>query len=154
MNYAHAAGLTLRADTRAIMLSELISEDSRTAADFEPLHRAFVTAAEDRECEVLEIVAADPAIAACLPSVYKNAEVDPAPTSWEDATAAGARLVAGLLYAVERPLRSVNADARGNLPPIGIVEAAQRLIGLELMAVWAPRAAAIRKAAYARRAVA
>lgn len=80
--------------------------------------------------------------------------MDPEPTSWEDATAAGARLVAGLLYAVEHPLRSIHADARGRLPSIGLVEAAQRLIGLELMSVWAPRAAAIRKAAYARTAVA
>ena len=154
MNYALSCGLTLRADTRAILLSELISDESRTADDFEALRRAFVTAAEDRECEVLEIVIADPATAACMPSVYTSAEADPEPTSWEEAAAAGARLVAGLLYAAQHPLRSVHADAKGHLPPIGIVEAAQRLIGLELMSVWAPRAAAIRKAAYARRSVA
>lgn len=69
MNYASPAGLTLRADTRAIMLSELVSDDSRTADDFEALRRAFVTAAEDRDFEVLEIVTADPAIAARLPRV-------------------------------------------------------------------------------------
>jgi hypothetical protein len=123
-------------DARAMLLSELISSTDRTAEDFEPLRAAFVKAVLDEDRVMI-----DPGVrlAKRLPSVFSDDQIDVAPVTPEAAETAGRRLVATLLQVVERPLRTPRESLVGQLPKITIVEAAQRLIAMELAGLWMPR---------------
>ncbi len=150
MGHDMRAHLTLTIDASAILISELVSAGCRTAADFAPARFALVDSGLDRDGRVAFMMTDDPEMAAHLTDGYSLADIDPEPTTQAEAEAAGERLVACLIRVAEHPLEAVRPDARGNLPKATLVEAAQRLIAIELAGLWHARAERVRKAILAR----
>ncbi len=128
--------IMLTLDARAMLLSELVDDKDRTAEQFEPVRKAFVTAVLDEERVMVDVAVR---MAKAIPPSYSDDQIDVAPVTREAAEAAGRRLVETLVRVAERPLRTPKENFLGQLPEITLVEASQRLIAMELAGLWMPR---------------